>query len=88
MRNIVKEPLNGADPDDESAQYSIRAEKLLNMTDLWEIFDLDLKFRALVDKRNTIQKSYDNLQSLFDITDAVVEELLVAAFVQKNKAGG
>ncbi|KAF7715618.1 Uncharacterized protein PECH_000969 [Penicillium ucsense] len=79
MIHAVKEPLNGADPDDESAQYSIRAEKLLNMTDLWDVFDLDLKFRALVDKRNAIQHTYQSLQASFDINDAIAEELLAAA---------
>jgi len=79
MIHAVKEPLDGADPEDDSAQFSIRAEKLLHMTDLWEIFDLDLKFRALVDKRNTIQKAYDNIQSLFNVDDANVEDLLASA---------
>lgn len=79
MIHAVKELANGADPADESAQYSIRAEKLLNMTDLWDIFDYDLKFRALVDKRNTIQKTWDSLQNLFSVNDANVDELLVVA---------
>lgn len=79
MIHAVKEPTNGVDPADESSQYNIRAEKLLNMTDLWDIFDYDLKFRALVDKRSAIQKAYDNLHSLFNINDANVEELLGAA---------
>lgn len=79
MIHAVKELANGADPDDESAQYNIRAERLLNMTDLWDIFDYDLKFRALVDKRNTIQKAYDSLKNLFTVADAGVEELLTTA---------
>ncbi|KAJ6086972.1 hypothetical protein N7467_005886 [Penicillium canescens] len=79
MIHAVKELAHGADPADESAQYSIRAEKLLNMTDLWDIFDHDLKFRALVDKRSTIQKSYHSLQSLFSVNDSNVEDLLAAA---------
>lgn len=79
MIHAVKDMANGADPDDDSAQYSIRAEKLLNMTDLWDIFDHDLKFRALVDKRGTIKKTYDNLQSLFNVNDSNVEDQLVAA---------
>lgn len=79
MIHAVREPVNGADPADESAQYNIRAEKLLNMTDLWDIFEYDLKFRALVDKRNTIQKTYDNLQKVFSIDDANVDELLTVA---------
>lgn len=84
MIHAVKEPMNGADPADESAQYSIRAEKLLNMTDLWDIFDCDLKFRALVDKRSTIQKAYDSLQSLFNVNDPKVEELLTAAITMEE----
>ncbi|KAJ5306598.1 hypothetical protein PENANT_c031G02576 [Penicillium antarcticum] len=84
MIHAIKEMDHGADPADESAQYSLRAEKLLNMTDLWDIFDADLKFRALVDKRNTIQKSYQSLQSLFNVNDSNVEELLAAAITMEE----
>lgn len=79
MIHAVKDMANGADAGDDSAQYSIRAEKLLNMTDLWDIFDHDLKFRALIDKRGTIQKTYDNLQNIFNVTDSNVEDQLFAA---------
>lgn len=68
------------DPSNPDAQdYVVRAEKLLNMVDLWDVFDYDLKFRALVDKRNTIQKSYDNLQSICNVQDHVAEEMLPLA---------
>lgn len=63
MIHATKVPVAGAPADGDTSQYTIKAEKLLNMTDLWDIFDHDLKFRALVEKRNTIQKTYDNLQS-------------------------
>ncbi|KAJ5726433.1 uncharacterized protein N7483_007790 [Penicillium malachiteum] len=79
MIHAVKEVPEGADPSDESAQYKIRAEKLLNMTDLWDIFDYDLKFRALIDKRNTIKKAYDSIRSLFNVEDDNVDDLLNAA---------
>lgn len=79
MIHTVKVPVDGARGDDSGAQYSIRAEKLLNMTDLWDIFDYDLKFKALVEKRNTIQKTYDNIRSVFDVDDTIVEEMLPAA---------
>ncbi|CAG8161035.1 unnamed protein product [Penicillium olsonii] len=79
MIHAVKDMDDGANPDDGSAQYSIRAEKLLNMTDLWDIFDHDLKFRALIDKRGTIQKTYDSLRDLFSVSDSNVEDLLAAA---------
>ncbi|KKK24507.1 putative transcription elongation factor SPT6 [Aspergillus rambellii] len=80
MIHTVKVPVDEAGPDaDASSQYTIKAEKLLNMTDLWDIFDHDLKFKALVDKRNTIQKTYDNVRSVFSVDDAIVEEMLPAA---------
>ncbi|OJJ00948.1 hypothetical protein ASPVEDRAFT_596153 [Aspergillus versicolor CBS 583.65] len=80
MIHTVKVPVDGASADlDSGAQYTIKAEKLLNMTDLWDIFDHDLKFKALVEKRNTIQKTYDNIQSVFSVDDLIVDEMLPAA---------
>lgn len=70
--------------DGNTSQGSIRAEKLLNMTDLWDIFDYDLKFRSLVDKRNTIQRIFDNLHSLFDLNDHVIEEMLPVAVTMEE----
>lgn len=58
----------------------INAEKLLNQTDLWEIFDMDLRFRALIDKRHALQRTYENLVGISDgWKDPVVEELLPTA---------
>ncbi|KAL2788323.1 transcription elongation factor spt6 [Aspergillus keveii] len=80
MIHTVKVPTDDASGDpDSSSGYTIRAEKLLNMTDLWDIFDHDLKFKALVEKRNTIQKTYDNIRSLFAVEDVIVDEMLPAA---------
>ncbi|RJE26688.1 hypothetical protein PHISCL_01012 [Aspergillus sclerotialis] len=79
MIHAAKVPLDDRVDNPDESQYTIRAEKLLNMTDLWDIFDYDLKFRSLVDKRNTIQKTYDNLQSLFNVNDPTVEEMLPIA---------
>ncbi|PYH45008.1 chromatin-remodeling histone chaperone SPT6 [Aspergillus saccharolyticus JOP 1030-1] len=79
MIHAVKVPVDGAGPDADASQFTTKAEKLLNMTDLWEIFDNDLKFKALVEKRTTIQKTYDNLQSLFNINDEIVFEMLSTA---------
>lgn len=77
MIHTFRVPSNG--PGDGS-----HAEKLLNMTDLWDIFDYDLKFKSLVDKRNTIQKTYDNLHSLFNVNDHVVEEMLPVAVTMEE----
>lgn len=88
MIHAVKEPIassqNGTLAGDQQQQYSIRAEKLLNMTDLWDIFDYDLKFRALIDKRNAIQSNYDSLRSLFNVTDSVVDDMLPAAVTMEE----
>ncbi|PLB39348.1 chromatin-remodeling histone chaperone SPT6 [Aspergillus candidus] len=81
MIHAVKVPVDDDDdPDrDPGTAYTTKAEKLLNMTDLWDIFDHDLKFRALVDKRNTIQRTVDNLHAVGEIDDPVVAEMLPAA---------
>ena len=60
-------------------QYEIEAAKLLNQTDLWEIMDLDLKFRGLIDKRNSLQRTYDNLLSNSIPPDSIFEAMLPTA---------
>lgn len=76
---VTPDPYNQSVP-----QYVVNAEKLLNQSDLWDIFDLDLKFRALVDKRNVLQRTYDNLKSLSDFQDSVFEEMLPAAVTMEE----
>lgn len=66
-------------PDNNGQEYVVRAEKLLNMLDLWDIFDYDLRFRGLVDKRNALQKTYDNLGIICNVKDEVFEEMLPGA---------
>lgn len=84
MIHAAKVLLDDHTDNADGSQYTIQAEKLLTMTDLWDIFDYDLKFRALVDKRNTIQKTYDNLQSMFSVNDTVVEEMLPSAVTMEE----
>lgn len=67
-----------------AAQYVVSAEKLLNQSDLWDIFDYDLKFRALIDKRNALQRTYDNLVSVANVRDDVFEEMLPAAVTMEE----
>lgn len=69
----------GRDENGE-VDYEIDAQKLIVQSDLWDIFDLDLKYRAFVEKRNTLQKTYDNLVSMSYITsDAVFGSTLPLA---------
>ncbi|GKZ23373.1 transcription elongation factor spt6 [Aspergillus brasiliensis] len=84
MIHAAKVAVDGAGHDGDASQYTIKAEKLLNMTDLWDIFDHDLKFKALVEKRTTIQKTFDNLQSLFSVNDPLVEEMLPTAVTMEE----
>lgn len=67
--------------DDHEAQdpYSRAADKLLNQDDLWRILELDLKFRALVEKRNVLEKTYDNLKLAANVEDSTIETMLPAA---------
>ncbi|KAL8713787.1 MAG: hypothetical protein Q9220_002314 [cf. Caloplaca sp. 1 TL-2023] len=68
------------DPSNPGApQFIINAEKLLNQSDLWRIFDLDLKFRALIEKRNAISDTYRKLQDMAEFKDDVFDEMLPAA---------
>lgn len=68
------------DPDNPNApEYVVNAEKLLDQSDLWDIFDHDLKFRALIEKRNALQRTYDNLKGESSFQDAIFEEMLPIA---------
>ncbi|KAF1965153.1 transcription elongation factor spt6 [Bimuria novae-zelandiae CBS 107.79] len=61
---------------DEPAPRDMRPERLLAQHELWEIFDLDLKFRAFLEKRDALEKHYNNLKGLHDdIKDDVIEDL-------------
>ena len=74
------------DPYNPSATpYVVNAEKLLNQSDLWEIFDMDLRFRALVEKRHALQKTYDNISALSEnFHDPVIEEMLPVAVTMEE----
>ena len=73
------------DPSNPNApQYVVQADKLLNQSDLWEIFEFDLKFRALIEKRNALKSTYDNLVDACEIKDGIVEEMLPAAVTMEE----
>ena len=77
---VTPDPYNPNAPE-----QMISAEKLLNQTDLWDIFDMDLKFRALIEKRRALQRTYDNLASLFeDFHDPIIEEMLPKAVTMEE----
>ena len=60
-------------------QYEVKAVQLLVQSDLWEIFELDLKFRGLIDKRNSLQTTYDKLLLNSVPRDSIFEAMLPIA---------
>lgn len=70
-------PPDPSNPD--QPEYYVSAEKLLNQDDLWRILELDLKFRAFVDKRNILEKTFDNLKLASNVKDEMFDEMLPAA---------
>ena len=61
-------------------EYVVSADKLLTQSELWDVFDHDLKFRALIEKRHAIARTYENLVSVSEgFSDSVIEELLPMA---------
>ncbi|KAI4128365.1 MAG: hypothetical protein LQ338_002767 [Usnochroma carphineum] len=71
---ITPDPSNPGAPD-----FVISAEKLLTQSELWRIAEFDLKFRALIEKRNALSETYRKLQDMADFQDDVFEEMLPAA---------
>ncbi|KAB5572623.1 SH2 domain-containing protein, partial [Coniochaeta sp. 2T2.1] len=61
---------------DDGGDYAQEAEKLLNQDDLWRILELDIKFRSLIEKRNTLEKTWDNLKAVAEIDDPVLQEMI------------
>ena len=77
--HAIRIPTNSGFGDADGSEYEISAEKLLNQSDLWDIVDWDLKFRALIEKRNSLERTYDNLKNTSRLTDPIIEEMLAAA---------
>jgi len=57
--------------DDGETGYEIEATKLLTQDDLWEILELDLKFRAFLDKCRAYEKTYSRLKNAMDTSDDI-----------------
>ncbi|ORY65465.1 SH2 domain-containing protein [Pseudomassariella vexata] len=61
--------------DPEAPEYVVHAEKLLTQDDLWKILELDIKFRSLIEKRNTLEKNQLNLRESADVQDEMLSEM-------------
>ena len=65
--------------EDGAIQYEIEASKLLQQDDLWTAFDLDLKFRGFIDKRNAIEATYQRLRDTSVASDNTFDTMLPQA---------
>ncbi|KAF2030272.1 transcription elongation factor Spt6 [Setomelanomma holmii] len=64
------------DDPDNPPPMDARPERLLNQSDLWEVFELDLKFRAFAEKRDALRQNYDNVRAVYpEIVDTEIEDL-------------
>ncbi|KAF8420790.1 SH2 domain-containing protein [Tirmania nivea] len=61
----------------------IVAEKLLNQDELWDILDFDLKWRAFVEKRKALQRTYDALINT-GVIDEVFESMVSGASTNED----
>jgi transcription elongation factor SPT6 len=62
-----------------NTQYESHPDRLLEQKDLWDIYEFDLKFRALIEKRRKLSKTYEELKSSNVPPDSMFEELLPLA---------
>lgn len=66
--------------DDEGNPRTVAdAARLLVQRDLWQIFEHDLKFRALIEKRQALQKTYEDLKSNNVAEDPIFRQMLPLA---------
>ncbi|KAH9875754.1 hypothetical protein IAQ61_003218 [Plenodomus lingam] len=76
---LIHAPKNNDDFDDDienAPPPGARPERLLNQSDLWEVFDMDLKFRAFAEKRDALRLNYDNVRAVApEINDTEIEDL-------------
>ncbi|CZS96047.1 probable transcription elongation factor spt6 [Rhynchosporium agropyri] len=70
--------------NNDQDEFVVSAEKLLNQDDLWRILELDLKFRALIEKRNVLERTYNSLKLAGSVDDAMVENMLPVAVTMEE----
>ena len=73
------------DYDDEDANQQPPApEKLLNQTDLWDVFELDLKYRSFLLKKSALERLYENVKSITSKEDSIMDSLLPSASLAED----
>ncbi|KAI9714051.1 MAG: Transcription elongation factor spt6 [Bogoriella megaspora] len=82
--HAVRVPTDPDSNNPNAPETTLTAQKLLNQGDLWEIFELDLKFRALVEKREALSRAHESLKSLHGIQDDIFEDMLPSAVTMEE----
>lgn len=73
-------PVSPSPDNPDAPQFEAKAEKLLNQSDLWDVFEQDLNFRAFTARRQAVEKSVEILkESTSDFKDAVFDDLIPLA---------
>jgi len=62
--------------DPDAPEYTVDAEKLLTQDDLWRILELDIKFRSLVEKRDSLENSFRKLMEEAGVEDPILEDMV------------
>ncbi|GAB7350079.1 hypothetical protein MBLNU459_g0746t1 [Dothideomycetes sp. NU459] len=70
--------------DPDAPKYEIKASRLLQPGDLWEIYEYDLKYRAFVEKREALQRSYESLKTSSDFKDDIFDDMIPAAITMEE----
>lgn len=76
---LIHERKRSRGRDDDDDEITVDAEKLLTQNDLWRILELDIKFRSLIEKRNALEKTFDNLKSASEVDDPILEQMIPKA---------
>ncbi|PNS19134.1 hypothetical protein CAC42_1870 [Sphaceloma murrayae] len=63
--------------------FEIKASRLLQPADLWEISELDLRFRALMEKREALNRSHALLKTQ-GVEDELFDEMIPAAQIMEE----
>ena len=65
--------------DPTQPEFFTKEESMLKNDELWDVYDADIKFRGLVERRDGVQKSFHSLRTGLNIKDEIVESMLPKA---------
>ena len=81
---IIHERRSDEDDYEQANQDDTQAARLLTQNDMWDVFQLDLKFRGFVEKRDSLHKIYNKLKTISNVNDAIIDEMLPKAVTMEE----